>query len=387
MPELIERARSVGTLTVVTSMTGPLPEFARPENLDVFRITSFRGSPELKRSHLRSNFGVIPANMSAIPRLFQSGALRLDAAIVQCSPPDSAGMCSLGTSVLFHRSAIAASAIAIAVLNPAMPRTSGNSLVPIDAFDIVIECDHPLVTTGLLTPSNIERKVAQEAVRHVPDGSTVQIGIGGMSEAIFDELSVRRGLRLWGGMLGDGAARLERSGALIGKDSPIVTGSVLGTDALYRYVADNPQIEFRPTDETHSATALTRLPNFVAINSAIEVDLSGQVNAERIAGWPVSGAGGQAEFMRAASMNTDGCSIIALTAATSNGERSKIVPRLSEGSVVTTPRTDVDVIVTEFGSADLRGRTDVQRAEAIAAIADPRFGIAPDGVRAPHPST
>jgi 4-hydroxybutyrate CoA-transferase len=375
MPELIERARSVGPLTVITSMIGPLPEFARPENLDVFRIVSFRGTPELKRSHLRSNFGVIPANMSAIPRLFQSGALRPYAAIVQCSPPDAGGMCSLGTSVLFHRSAIAASAIAIAVLNATMPRTSGNSLVPIDTFDIVIELDHPLVTTKVPTPSDVERKVAHQVVRHVPDGSTVQVGIGGLSEAIFDELSARRELRLWGGMFGDGAARLERSGALIDTDVPIVTGSVLGSEALYRYVADNPRIEFRPAEETHSPAALTLLPNFVAINSAIEVDLSGQVNAERIAGWPVSGAGGQAEFMRAASMKPGGCSIIALTAATSNGERSKIVPRLGEGSVITTPRTDVDIIVTEFGSADLRGKTDAQRAEAIAAIADPRFGI------------
>jgi 4-hydroxybutyrate CoA-transferase len=321
----------------------------------------------------------IPVRLFEIPHLFTPGGpWPLDAALIMVSPPDEKGYCSLGVAVNYTLEAALNSRIVIAEVNKRMPRTSGNCLLHLDQLHFVVHSDRPLLS---IPPPRIDDRikgVAEYICRLIPDGATLEMGVGAIPEALFGPLSTKRKLGIHTGMLSDGIVDLVQSGAVTNSEKPINQGKVVatvmwGTDKLYSWADNNALLEMHPVTYTHNPQIIAKLPNFIAVNSAIEVDLTGQVNAESVGDMQISGVGGQADWIRGASLSPDGKSIIALTSTAQGGERSRIVAHLREGGVVTTARYDVQYVVTEYGIAELWGRTMSERAEALIAIAHPDF--------------
>jgi 4-hydroxybutyrate CoA-transferase len=377
---LLERARQVGPLEVVTSVLGRTPRYCEPDAAGLISVRSFRGSPQTRDAFLRGQLDVVPAGLSGIPALL-AAALRPDVALVQVSPPDQQGWCSLGVSVLYHRAAIDAARTVIAEINPAMPRTCGDGDVHVSEIDRFVDTDLPLEEFPRLPPSEQERAAARHVAEFVEDGSTVQIGMGTFADAVLAELRSRRGLRIHAGLLSDGLVGLLEHGAVNDAPGAVVTGAVAGTERIYRAVDRNPVVHVRRVEHTHDARVLAGLPRLVAVNSAIEVDMTGQVNGESIRGVPISGAGGALDFAHAASAAPGGLSVIALASTARSGGHLRIVSELSDAAVVSLPRTEVHVLVTEHGAADLRGLGIRERARAVASIsgasAPERDGVRP----------
>jgi acyl-CoA hydrolase len=314
---------------------------------------------------------IMPCNYSALPRLFADHSLPCDVGLIQVSPPDESDLCTLGVGVDYVADAIAHTPVLIAEINRQMPATTGTPRIPLDRFSAVIETDRPLLEAPERGPDDIDREIARHVAGLIEDGDTIQLGVGSLPSAVLDELTGHTDLGMHSGMISDAVARLIDAGALTGEKKEIdrgvvVTGAALGTRALYERIPELP-LEFRPASYTHSPAVLAQLRAFVAINSAIEVDLTGQIGAEVRHGVYVGAVGGQADFSRAAA-NTGARSIIALRSR-SRGE-STIKPVL-RGGTVTTARTDVDYIVTEYGVASLRGTTLDERARRLLAIAAP----------------
>jgi acyl-CoA hydrolase len=314
---------------------------------------------------------IIPCNYSALPRLFADGSLPHDVGLIQVSPPDENDLCTLGVGVDYVADAIAHTPIIIAEINRQMPATRGTPRIPLDRFSAVIETDRPLLQAPVREPDDIDRMIARHAAGLIEDGDTIQLGVGSLPSAVLQELADHADLGMHSGMISDDVAALMEAGVLTGAKKEIdaglvVTGAALGSTTLYERIPALT-IEFRPASYTHSPGVLAQLRSFVAINSAIEVDLTGQIGAEVRHGVYVGAVGGQADFSRAAA-NTGARSIIALRSR-SRGE-STIKPVL-RGGTVTTARTDVDYVVTEHGVASLRGATLAQRASRLLAIAAP----------------
>jgi 4-hydroxybutyrate CoA-transferase len=315
---------------------------------------------------------LLPLHYSVAYRHFSSQ--RFDLAIVQVAPPDEENSCSLGVNADFAEAVLPSANKVLAYVNERMPRTAGPA-VPLGAFDFVVP-----TATELLSPTSIDvsdpitDSVARHVAAFVTDGDCLQLGIGKIPAAVLPLLIDRRDLGLHSGLLGDGICLLMESGALTGARksvdrNEIVTNAVYGIRRLYDLAAHAP-FSFRNVAYTHAAGVLARIENLVSINSAVEVDLLGQVNAESVAGRQVSGVGGAVDFARGAALSAGGRSILALPSR-ANGGRSRIVARLGRQTPVTWGRSDVGIVVTEQGSADLRGLTAPQRAKALIAIAHP----------------
>lgn len=338
---------------------------------DQLSIVSYGGLGELRKLSARGLLDVVPCHYSALPSLFEQKLLPCDVGMIQVSPPDADGYCSLGVGVDYVEDAIPHTPVLIAEINRHMPVTHGAMKLHIGRFAAVLETDRALPEVPDRTPSDIEKAIAANVAGLVSDGDTIQIGVGSLPGAVLAALSDHRDLGLHSGMISDGVVSLVDRGVLTGARKEIdpgilVTGAALGTTALYDRLADLP-IEFRPASYTHSPRVLSQLSTLVAINSAIEVDLSGQVGSETRGEEYVGAVGGQVDFCRAASL-TGGRSIIALR-STTRGE-STIKSALDFGSV-TTGRSDVDFVVTEHGVASLRGVGLVERARRLTAIAAP----------------
>lgn len=321
----------------------------------------------------------IPVRLFEIPQLFASGGpWPLDVALIMVSPPDEKGYCSLGVTVNYTLEAALNSRIVVAEVNKRMPRTLGHCLLHLDQLHFIVYSDRPLLN---IPPPKIDEKIkgiAEYICQLIPDGATLELGVGAIPEALFGPLSTKRKLGIHTGMLSNGFVDLMQSGAVTNSEKPINQGKVVatvmwGSDRLYSWADNNAILEMHPVSYTHNPQIIAQLPNFIAINSAIEVDLTGQVNAESIGDLQIGGVGGQADWIRGASLSQGGKSIIALTSTAQGGKRSRIVPRLSDGGVVTTARYDVQYVVTEYGIAELWGRTLSERAEALIAIAHPDF--------------
>ncbi|MFC2052449.1 acetyl-CoA hydrolase/transferase family protein [Chloroflexota bacterium] len=321
----------------------------------------------------------IPVRLFDIPRLFApDGPWPLDVALITVSPPDESGFCSLGVTVNYTLDAALNARMVIAEVNNQMPRTQGNCLLHVDQLDFMVHSDRQLLQ--LVTPKIDEKAkaIANHVCQLVPDGATLQFGTGAVPESLIGLLTDKRRLGIHTGMLSDGIVDLMQSGAVTNSEKPINQGKIVatviwGTDKLYRWVDNNPLLEMHPVSYTHDPRVMAQLPNFIAINSAIEVDLTGQVNAESIGNMQVSGVAGQADWTGGAKLSLEGKSIITLPSTAQGGKLSRIVNHLGLGSVVTTPRYDATYIVTEYGIAELFGKTRRQRAEALTAIAHPDF--------------
>jgi acyl-CoA hydrolase len=334
---------------------------------DDLALTSYGAMGELRRTQ---ELDVVPAHYSTLPRLFGQRALPGDVGLVQVAPPGPDGRCSLGIGVDYAADAVPHSRTLIAEINHRMPATLDTPGIALDRFAATVETDRPLVEAPDRAPDAVDEAIAERVAELVEDGDTVQMGVGALPAAIMDGLAGHRDLGFHSGMLTDGVLRLVEKGVLTGRHKEIdtgllVTGTAIGSAGLYARIGELPAV-FRPASYTHAPAVLARLRRLVSVNSAIEVDLTGQVGAETAGGRYVGGIGGQADFSGAAA-RTGARSIIALRSTAAGA--STVVPALR--GPVTTARADVDVVVTEHGTAWLRGCPLSQRAARLIGIAAP----------------
>ena len=320
---------------------------------------------------------IIPANISQLCALISAGQPRIDLVLLQVSGPDAAGNYNAGIGIECLREMIAGARLVVAQLNPLLPWTSGDTLIEGRLIDILVPAAHPVIELPAPPIGPVERAIARHVARLVPDRATIELGIGRIPEAVTAAFGKKHGLGIHSGSIGDGVADLMNAGIIDNRHKEVdegvtVTLMLMGTRRLYAYADRNPLIEIRSPRYTHDALVLGHFRRFVAINSALEIDLTGQVNAETVAGRSVGLTGGQMDFVRAANRAPEGRSIIALPSTSRDRAHSRIVARLADG-VVTTPRAEADCIVTEHGIAELKGRTLVERARALIGVADPAF--------------
>ncbi|WP_329045036.1 4-hydroxybutyrate CoA-transferase [Amycolatopsis sp. NBC_01488] len=332
-------------------------------------LSSYGALGELRRL---DRLDVVPCHYSALPRLFAEGALPSDVGFVQVSPPDADGRCSLGVGVDYIADALEHTPVLLAEVNRRMPATTGTPRIPLSRFAAVVETDRPLAEAPARAADDVELAIARHVAELVEDGDTLQLGVGSLPTAVLDALAGHQDLGVHSGMISDGVLRLVEKGVVTGARKEIdrglvVTGAALGSTELYDRLSELP-VEFRPASYTHAPHVLARLGSFVSVNSAIEVDLTGQVGAEQRRGVHIGAIGGQVDFSRAAAL-TGARSIITVRAR--SRQHSTIVPRLD--GPVTTGRSDVDHVVTEYGVAHLRGCDLTERARRLAAIAAPEF--------------
>jgi acyl-CoA hydrolase len=340
-------------------------------------VTALGGGGAGRRFFVGGAGNVIPANISDFCGLISSFRPRIDIVLLQVSGPDVTGNYNAGIGIECLREMIAGARLVIAQINPALPWTCGDTLIESGLIDILVPAAHPVLELPAPKIGPVERAIAGHVARLVPDRATIELGIGRIPEAVTAALGKKRGLGVHSGSIGDGVADLMTAGIVDNRHKEIdagitVTLMLMGTRRLYAFADRNKEIEIRSPRYTHDALVLGQFRRFVAINSALEIDLTGQVNAETLAGHSVGLTGGQMDFVRAANRAPEGRSIIALPSTSRDGEHSRIVARLDDG-VVTTPRADADCIVTEHGIAELKGRTLAERARALIAIADPAF--------------
>ena len=320
----------------------------------------------------------VPVFLSDVPELFASGVLPLDAAFVNVSPPDAHGYCSLGTSVDASLAAATAARAVIAQLNASMPRTLGDSFVHVDDIDVAVEVDQPPYEHPDTPIGDVELRIGEHVAELVPDGATLQMGIGSIPSAVGAALRDHRDLGIHTELFTDAVLALVEAGAVTGARKEINRGKIvsaflMGTQRLYDFVDDNPMVEMRPVDYTNDTSVIRRFRRMVAVNSAIAIDLTGQVSADSIGSRFYSGVGGQMDFMRGAALAVEGRPIIAMPSTAVGGTVSRITAVLAPGAGVVTSRAHVRTVVTEHGVAELFGRSIRERAHALIRIADPAF--------------
>ncbi|MGO9204978.1 MAG: acetyl-CoA hydrolase/transferase family protein [Candidatus Limnocylindrales bacterium] len=375
---LVVRAPELeGVKIVHMHAEGPAPHLA-PELSGSFWHRALFIGPNARQAISEGRGEYIPVFLSDIPALFTRGLLPLDAAFIHVTPPDEHGFCSLGPSVDATLAAVHCARTVIAQLNPAWPRTLGNSFVHVSEIDLAIEVDRPPYTYEPGTPGELERRIAEYIADLIPDGATLQMGIGGIPSAVGLALRDKHDLGVHTEMFTDAVVDLVTAGVITGRRKELDRGKIvaafmMGGSSLYRFANDNLMVEMREVVYTNDTAVIRRFRRMCAINSAIEVDLTGQVCADSI-GWHLySGVGGQMDFIRGAALAEDGRAIIALPSTTSDGKTSRIVCSLKGGAGVVTTRAHVQTIVTEWGVAQLHGKGIAERARALTAIAHPDF--------------
>jgi 4-hydroxybutyrate CoA-transferase len=366
-----------GVQTVGLHLEGPCPHL-EPDMAGHIRHRALFIGPNARDAVSEGRADYVPIFLSDIPHLLSRGILPLDAAFINVSPPDRHGFCSLGTSVDATLAAVQSAKTVIAQFNPAMPRTLGDSFVHVRKIDMAVEVNQPPHEHPVERIGDVERQVGAHVAEFVTDGATLQLGIGAIPAAVGEALRDKRDLGVHTELFTDTVVDLVEAGALTGaakeiNRGKIVSAFVLGTQRVYRFIDDNPMVEMRPVDYTNDTAVIRRFRRMVAINSAIEVDLSGQVVADSIGRRIYSGVGGQMDFIRGAALAEEGRAIIALPSTAAKGSASRIVPSLREGAGVVTTRAHVRTVVTEWGVAELFGRSLAERAHALISIAHPDF--------------
>ena len=375
--ELVEQRERLRGITIYTSFPISKPLYGNEAVQDSFSIKTFSvGS--LREAMERQQASYLPCHFSEIAACFSNGTFPLDVVLIQVSPPDRDGFCSFGVSIEYYPEAVAAARLVIAELNARMPRTHGDSLIHQSSFDFVVETDRPLPEYEVSPPRETERAIAEFCAQIIPDGAVLQFGPGRVHAAVLGGLIQKRDLGIHSGLISDSVMEMVREKTITGKTKTIDRGkivctSAIGTQKLYDFTQDNPSVQFYPASYTHNISVLRKLKGFISLNVALEVDLLGQVNSETVEGSLVNGVGGMMDFIRGARASEEGKVIFCFPSTGKGGKVSRIVPSLSPGSPVTGTRADMDYFVSEFGVAQLRGRTARERAEAICEIAHPDF--------------
>jgi len=349
--------------------------YANPELKDSFHVNSFFIGKNVRHTLKAGNGSYTPVFLSELPLLFKRNIIDLDVALIHVSVPDRHGYCSLGVSVEATLAAIDNAKIVIAQINKYMPRTHGAGIIHISEIDQFVEHNEPLPSHDALPPNEVEAKIGEYVANLIEDRSTLQMGIGSIPNAVLARLTNHKDLGLHTEMFSDGVIDLILKDVINGNYKEINRGRALatflvGSQRLYDYVDDNPFVEMRASNYTNDVSIIKQNPKMVAINSAIEVDVTGQVCADSIGAHMYSGVGGQMDFIRGASLSEGGKAIIALPSVTRKGV-SRIVPSLKPGAGVVTTRSHVHYVVTEFGVASLYGKTIKERVKALVNIAHP----------------
>jgi acyl-CoA hydrolase len=345
----------------------------QPEHADHLKFKGFGGIGTLRKLASAGVLEPVPCHISSIAPMIARGQLRTDVVLLQVSPPNAKGEYSFGLVNDYVRAAMAKARVVIAEVNTQVPWANCDRPLTADEITVAVETDRAPLELPAAPFGDLERKIAAHLADFIPERATLQVGIGAVPEAIVAMMSDRRELGVHSGMIGDSVVDLMEKGVVTnahkGLDAGVtISGVLFGTQRLYRFAHENPQIRLCPTSYTHSLSTLGQLRNLVSINSALEVDLTGQVNAEAIGSDHIGAVGGQVDFVRAAAASEGGVSIIALPSTGKKGD-SKIVSRLS--GPVTTARSDVDVIATEHGAVRLRGLGIRERVRAMVSIASP----------------
>jgi acetyl-CoA hydrolase len=375
---LVRRKDELRDVEIVHILTAGPATYTLPGMEQSFRVNSLFIGPNVRSAVQTGHADFTPVLLNEIPRLFREGYLPIDVALVSLSAPDEHGYCSYGVEVGATKPAVENARIVLAEINPNMPRVWGNSFVHLSQITACVPVDYKLLEMSQGVPSPLYKEIGRHVADLINDGDTLQMGIGAIPDAVLSFLGDKRDLGIHSEMFSDGIMDLVERRVITGNRKNFLPGKVvaafmLGTERLYRFVHNNPIIEMRTVDFTNDPFVISRNDNMVAINSALQVDLTGQVCADSIGSKFYSGVGGQADFMRGAARSIGGKPIIAMPSTAMAGTLSRIVPVLDPGAGVTTTRNDVHFVVTEYGVADLYGKTVRQRAEALIRIAHPDF--------------
>jgi len=377
--DLIANSNKLHDIEAVHILTLSENVWAKPEHKDLFKVNSlFIGGKNIREAIAEGRGDYTPCFISDIPRLFNENSLPLDVALIMVSPPDEYGYCSLGVSVDVVSAAVKAAKYVIAQVNPKMPRTNGHSFVHVNQIHAWMHAEQDLPQVFPPTFDKRTEQIGQYVAMLIENGATLQIGIGKIPEAVLRYLGNHKDLGIHSEMISDGVIDLMLKGVInnrrktFHKDKAVITNCV-GSQKLYDFVDGNPHIEFYPSDHVNSPTNIAKNDNMVSINSAIEVDLTGQVVADSIGYQFYSGIGGQVDFVRGASLSKGGKAIIALPSTTKDGKISRIVAHITEGGGVVTSRGHVAFVITEFGIASLQGKSIRERALELIRIAHPKF--------------
>jgi len=371
--KLVEQGPAIGRLGafIATSFSG----LFTPETAAAFRLSSMGAIGALRVMTRASLIDVIPVHVSQVAVLIEWGVMPCDVAMIQVSPADADGNHSCGLISDYVRAAVAKARVVIAEVNEQVPYVPGE-LIPGSMIDVAVPVSRMPVEVPPAKIGPTDEAIATFCAQYIGDGSVIQTGVGAVPDAILRQLFDRRDLGVHSGMLGDGLVDLAEAGVLTNARKEIdtgvsINGALIGTRRLYQWAHHNPAIRMTPTSYTHDAGVLGRLSRLVTINSAVEVDLTGQVNAEQVGSAYVGGTGGSVDFVRAGARSPGGASLMVLASTAKGGALSKIVPSLS--GPVTSARSEVDVVVTEFGAAELKGQCLAERARRLVAVAHPDF--------------
>ncbi|RJP73038.1 MAG: GNAT family N-acetyltransferase [Candidatus Abyssobacteria bacterium SURF_17] len=375
---LAARSGELADTEIVHLLTFGEAPYAHKELVEHFRVNSFFIAENV-RGIIQEGLGdYTPIFLSDIPRLFSSGRLPLDAALIQVTPPDERGFCSLGISVDIVKSAAENAGLVIAQVNPQMPRTLGDSYLHVHDLDVLVPAEEPLFEIRPLEPTEVTRRIGENVAALVENGSTIELGIGRIPQAVLEFLKDKRELGIHTEMFSDAIIELVESGVITGSRKStdrgkIVASFCMGSRKLYDYIDNNPLFSFHPTEYVNDPFVIGQQQKMVAINVALEVDLTGQVCADSLGTKFFSGIGGQVDFNRGAARAPGGKAIIALPSTAQNGAVSRVVAHLSKGAGVVTTRGDVHYVVTEYGIAYLHGKSVQERALALISIAHPNY--------------
>ncbi|VBB06697.1 acetyl-coa hydrolase/transferase [Lucifera butyrica] len=374
---LAARAPELNDVEVVHMVAmGPAP-YAQPGMEKSFRHNALFVGASTRKAVEEKRADYTPCFFSEIPRLFKENILPVDAVLMQVTPPDENGFCSLGVSVDYTLPAAEGARTVIAQMNNQMPRTGGTK-IGLDQITYIVEKDEALLELKSPSIGELERRIGENVASLIPDGATLQLGIGAIPDAVLLFLKDKKDLGIHSEMFSDGVAFLAEAGVITNRKKTINTGKftatfLMGTRKLYDFVDNNPNVELYPVDYVNDPYIIGQHTNMVSINSALQVDLMGQVNAEMLGCRQFSGIGGQVDFVRGASRSPGGKAIIALPSTAAQGKISRICPELDRGAAVSTSRNDVHYVVTEYGVASLRGKSLRQRAQELIAVSHPEF--------------
>lgn len=377
---LVDRARAddIRDVTIHQLLTIGSADYVAPEMAGKIRANALFIGPNIRRAVQQGRADFTPVFLSETPKLFKEKIIPLDVALVHVSPPDEHGFCSFGVEVGLTKPAAESARIIIAEVNERMPRTLGNSFIHVSKLTHIIPVDYPLIELPQGAPGDLEKAIGAHIAEMIPDGATLQLGIGAIPDGVLHYLQDKRDLGIHSELFSDGVVDLVERGVVTNErktlhPGKIIAGMLLGTRRLYEFSDDNAMVELHPQDYVNDPFIIAQNENMIAINSAIEVDLTGQVCADSIGPKLYSGVGGQVDFVRGAARSKGGKPVIALPSTAKKGTISRITPMLKPGAGVVTTRNDVHYVVTEFGVADLYGKTIRQRVEALIGVAHPDF--------------
>ena len=375
---LVARHEELENVRIVHLMSLGPADYVRPGMEKHFRHMALFIGKNVRDSVNEGRADYVPVFLSEIPRLFTSRTIPIDVALIQVSPPDEHGFCSFGVGVECTKAAASMANVVIAQVNRNMPRVLGDSFIHVRNVTYFVEADEPLTELPRVRMSQAFEEIGRNVAGLVEDGSTLQLGIGGIPDAVLHHLRDRKHLGVHTEMFSDGMVELVEAGIVTGErktlhPGKIVASFVLGSKKLFDFIHNNPIVEFHPSDYVNDPFIIAQNHKMVAVNSAIQVDLTGQVCSDSIGDSVYSGFGGQVDFIRGASRARDGRAVIALLATAKSGEISRIVPYLDVGAGVVTSRGDVHFVATEYGVTDLHGRSMRERARALIGISHPKF--------------